>query len=273
MNERVRFHISDVELEIVGVPREIMPGLLACWGACDVGPLPISRHVRLDIEERDDGYWVLERGEHAGGADTRANLLPKLERCIYRGIRDWHTPPRVILHAAGIAFGEVVLVLAGASGGGKSSLARALVAQGGLYLSDELVICDGPRVWGIPRAIQFDLLPLDAPRPWWLGDVDLESYPIVDDQGRDATLPVVRLPRDRVRPGPFPAQRARVVTIEHGARDALRGSSAGEALAVLHAGAFSRLDTDLGPLVGNRSMHLEWQSPDAAAALVVATLG
>src|SRR5512139_856086 len=131
-----------------------------------------ARTVRLAIEEQDDGLRIYSGGEHAGGSARREDLAFAIERFLYAAMPAWHAPPRVILHAAGVVLGETMLVLAGRSGAGKSSLARALTERGARYATDELVVTDGERIWGIPRAIQFDAVPIDAPLPPWLGEVD-----------------------------------------------------------------------------------------------------
>jgi hypothetical protein len=64
----------------------------------------------------------------------------------------------VTLHAAGVVVGDRVVVLAGAPGAGKSTLATALVAHGYGYLSDEVVglALAGGGVAGYPKRITLE---------------------------------------------------------------------------------------------------------------------
>ncbi len=269
MSEPLVLYFSDVRAEIVGAPLDVVRALRAGWGACETPILRVAREVRFTIESDGEGLRVYLDGEHAGGSRTRADLVFGLESSIYWALPQWHAPPRVILHAAGVAFGETMLVLAGRSGAGKSSLARTLLARGGAYSSDELVITDGERVWGIPRSIQFDPLPIDEPLPSWLGDVDLDAYPHFETHGRLSRMPLVA-PRS-VQRTPLEAERAQLVLLERADGDALTDASAADALAELHAGSFSPLRTDLGRLV-RAPMRLRWDNPQSGADLLLERL-
>jgi hypothetical protein len=227
--------------------------------------------VHVAVGLRADGCWIFRDGQHVGGSATIRGLLAAFEQVLYESLPGWHPPPRVILHAGAVAHQGEVFVLAGPSGAGKSSLTRALMACGAEYLTDELVITDGASLWGIPRALQFSLLGANEPCPFWLGDVDLETYRIERDDGSLSALPLAPVDPRRVSPGPYPAARARVVVLSRGAPDAVRRASAVEALAALHGGRFSALATDLGTLVGNHGpLALTWCSPEEAARLLLA---
>ena len=82
--------------------------------------------------------------------DLRERLLYELTLAIARGVRRWP-----VFHAAGLAWGENGLVLAGVSGAGKSTLTSRLLALGADFLSDELVALspDGGVMVGFPRPI------------------------------------------------------------------------------------------------------------------------
>jgi hypothetical protein len=72
---------------------------------------------------------------------------------------------RVPVHAAGVRWGDVALVLAGPSGSGKSTLSLAAMARGLEILSDDTVYIQlqpGLRIWGFPRPVH--VFPDDAPR-------------------------------------------------------------------------------------------------------------
>lgn len=59
-----------------------------------------------------------------------------------------------ILHAAAVVIGGRVILLAGATGSGKSTLTAALTARGAVYLGDDLIALDqsGQAVGGLPLA-------------------------------------------------------------------------------------------------------------------------
>ena len=59
-----------------------------------------------------------------------------------------------VLHAAGVALDDGVIILPGRSGSGKSTLSAGLVHAGFQYLADELLaVRQGGRVFGYPKAI------------------------------------------------------------------------------------------------------------------------
>jgi len=61
---------------------------------------------------------------------------------------------RVPLHAAALVVRDRGVLVVGASGVGKTTLARAEVAEGGALVSDNLVVADGENVWGVLEPIR-----------------------------------------------------------------------------------------------------------------------
>jgi hypothetical protein len=82
--------------------------------------------------------------------DLRERLVYEVTLALARGVRDW-----TVVHAAGLAWGGIGIILAGVSGAGKSTLATRLLALGGELLSDELVAIspDGGKMVGFPRPV------------------------------------------------------------------------------------------------------------------------
>jgi len=257
------FFVSDVEVVARGLPEAIAEGLSACFGSCRRAPLPARTRVVFEVERRGDGFRVMRDGEFVAGAPGESTLLPALERALYDAFPAWHPPPRAILHAAGVSLGERVLVFAGSSGAGKTAFARAFLELGAGYLGDETIFTDGERLWGFPRALQFDVLPEGAPPPPWLGEVDLRSYRFESDAGI-SVRPLLPPPEEAIRPGPHPASSARVILLERGERDTVEPASAIDALRVLTTEAFGRVETNLGPLL-RAPLRVRWNDPRAAA--------
>lgn len=91
---------------------------------------------------------VIYQGPTAGGA--AAFLLEKLQDHLVK-----HGTSGIWLHAAAVARGERSLLLAGATGSGKTTLATRLLLRGCDHLTDELVWIDpsGTRLCGFARPL------------------------------------------------------------------------------------------------------------------------
>jgi hypothetical protein len=63
---------------------------------------------------------------------------------------------RAPLHGSVIDTGEAVVLLAGASGVGKSTLVANEVAAGGAATSDNLCVTDGQSIWGVVEPLRID---------------------------------------------------------------------------------------------------------------------
>lgn len=114
-----------------------------------------------------------------------------------------------VFHASAVALERGVLVLAGGSGAGKSSLAAALIATGaGAFFADDVVALDatafgltaypGTTLIGIPRNLDPELraaLPTGSP---WLADERKEIASIRGERRPQPVLAFLRLtPEDR----------------------------------------------------------------------------
>jgi len=203
---------------------------------------------------------VLESTTHTYDA------LVLTERAIYRQLRLWHARD-LLLHASSFVLDDRVWVLLGPSGAGKSALCWAASRAGAQYLSDELTVTDGKRVWGIPRAIQFDAVPVGKPVAKWLDDADLTTYRLRGTDGGALALPIVPGDQTLPRTTPVDAADAWIVDITRGSEDRATPINSLLGLAGVHAAALSPVRTDLGRLVGaGRCVQLTWATPDGGLA-------
>ena len=93
---------------------------------------------------------------------------------------------------------EASALLIGEAGQGKSTLARDILERGASYLTDDLVFFDGDRLWGLPRALQFDPVPAaGAQAEGVLRGCDLSSYRVEGPTGAMA-LPLWPVAPERV---------------------------------------------------------------------------
>jgi hypothetical protein len=258
----VGFHVSDLRIEVeTDVPR-VREGLTMVWG--QAGPvLEPARIVSAGVMQ-DAGRVSVWLGARRVSVEV-LDALPTFEAMLYASLPAWHPPPRVLLHAAGVAFGEQTIVLAGPSGSGKSTLATALVRSGGTYLSDELLVFDGARLWGIPRAPQFEPIAAGQALPPWLREADL-GYVFRTEEGEARRLPVMPLASAHVARRTYPSSQARLCFPTARLSPGSRALDAREALVRLVAECRSPLGVDLGPLLEG-ALELGWTShPDEALA-------
>lgn len=131
------------------------------WGWDMLVPMPVPELLQARTSGRLD--WQLQLGAPADGAEalrfvlpngTPAALLSRDLACVaadHRSPQDLHPSlmravlavalrhaGRVVLHAAAVELRGRVLVILGASGAGKTTLAATLCAMGGRLLGDEL---------------------------------------------------------------------------------------------------------------------------------------
>ena len=264
---QLSFAISDVRVELHSDLDELLPALDAVWARCRTPLLPTTRVARFEAVA-DGECYVVRAEQQSLRVERREDVLPVLESALYRALPGWHAG-RLLLHAACVRSAGQVVLLVGRSGAGKSSLALAAVRRGFDYFSDELTVVDGGRVWGVPRALQFEPV-LDAGQlaPWLLG-LELAAYRLRLDGERRGCLPLWLPPARQVPDTPAPARGLHVYAIERAARSELAPCSALEALAVLHEAAFAPPQHDLGALLRQGGMgRLRWHEPDAAIDLL-----
>jgi hypothetical protein len=249
-----------------------MHSLSCIWARCAYPMLPTTRIARFAAEALEHGFSVTSEGQESSRAELREDVLPLLESAIYRALPAWHDQ-HVLLHAACLRRGQTTVLLLGRSGAGKSSLALTAVRRGFEYFSDELTVTEGQRVWGVPRAIQFEPIADGGKPPPWAREVDLERYRLRLSDGRQGMLPFWLPPAETIPTAPAVADKVCVYAVERGPATRLEPCSPVEALASLHEAAFRAPWLDLGRLV--RSGHcgrLRWCEPESAIDLLIEQL-
>jgi len=259
--------VSHVQVDVRCAFPGVLDGLSASFSPCRRPLVPTRRRVRYEV--RQDGQ-VCRDGAPLICAETIEDLLPLVEREIYRCMPDWHRPA-VMLHAAAAERDRVGLLLLGSPGSGKSTLVRQALRLGFRYYSDEITIFDGRQIWGVPRTIQFDTVQIDAPPPDLPDGCDLESYRCRSRSGSRLALPLSGVAPEAVAPAPVAASDTWLVFLTHRPdRPAvLEVCDAVTALQELHQSVIGRIDhrsPDLGALVRRDRCHrLRWN--DAGSAL------
>jgi hypothetical protein len=266
------FHVSHVRVEVSSDVPEVIEALAAVWGCCARPLVPPAREARFAVQSRDAGYAVIDALGAERTTRVRADVLPLLEMAIYAALPGWHAQ-HVLLHGACVRWGEATALLLGRSGAGKSSLAACALRHGFEYFSDELTVTDGARLWGVPRALQFEPIAAGrAPAPW-VRDADLARYPLRLSDGRDGAVPLWFPSPARVPAAPSPVGEAFVFAIARGDREALAPLDPVPALAALHEAAFQPPVLDIGKLVhAGRCAELTWHDPERAVELLARAL-
>lgn len=178
----------------------ILQRLFRSLTAADAGPwhlhYRVSRHAGGALQLQADGAEPMV-------ADDIGDLIYLLDKELIVRAQE-REPSYYFVHAAAVAVGRRAILLAGASGNGKSTTAWGLLNQGFSYLSDELAPIDLDRteVHPYPRALGLKQPP---PPPWRLPRATVHTR-------RSLHVPVDALPARAVqRPLPIAA----VVFVEH----------------------------------------------------------
>lgn len=264
-DEDFSFFVSHVRVGVRCAHAPALVGLRAVWGSCDRPLVPTREHARFEVERSGERFVI--RGPH-GTHETAVPLdvLPLLEGSLYAAMQDWHRE-LVALHAACIrdGDGDRCWVLLGPSGAGKSSLARAALRRGLRYYSDEITLCDGQRLWGVPRALQWSPLADDEPAPSWLGEVDRESYRLRVSATKDGCMPLWPPPRAQIASTPCSLARVNAIVIERSTRTDLAPLGTLETFGALHEAAYRPPALNLGALVRTGApARLRWLDPEEA---------
>lgn len=112
---------------------------------------PWKQHC-LTIDSKLDRYELIAGGKCLGTFGP-SEVVPAVKSCLTDALLQ--TDFMLALHAALLRIGDAQLLIAGASGAGKTTLALALAAQSGCaILADDIVMVDEPgRLRGIPFPI------------------------------------------------------------------------------------------------------------------------
>lgn len=145
-----RFVLEGNDPEFVRLVARLLRGL-RCGDSDDVPTV-----VRVERSETGRSRLTID-GDHRFETGDPAVLLHHLVwEITRRAIRADSAP--MVLHAGAVVFDEIVVLLCGRSGAGKSTTVAALVAAGGGYLTDEAVrlAADGSVTGWLPRPLQLD---------------------------------------------------------------------------------------------------------------------
>jgi hypothetical protein len=166
-------------------------------------------------------YALRKSGELLYEGEAELDLPPAFEQDLYRTAVA--RAPGWPLHAGAVQFGGAALVLAGASGAGKSTMTLALLERGAGYVTDEIAVV-GPAltVSGLARPI--GLAAGRAPS----GFLERESR-VIDASGALLRTRLLLPPASRVSHATVPV--GLVIALEHAAaqppmRQRLSGSEA-----------------------------------------------
>lgn len=146
------FEVAGVRVEVVA-PAPLLAPVLGRWGAMATQRGPHALTIRWTVDARGDAFELRRDGELIdAGPEVDARAMLELD--VYREVA--YASAATPLHAAALASGGRALLLAGASGAGKSSLALALARRDDwVYLGDEHAFVDDDlRVVGLARAVR-----------------------------------------------------------------------------------------------------------------------
>jgi hypothetical protein len=272
VSDAFEVYLGRVKVAVSGSDATVLRGLRASLGACRQLVEP-DRQVSLVIEP---GRATLD-GELISDATAPECALPLIEGTLYKALPSWH-PGTWILHAAALSVRGKPVLLLGESGGGKSTLARDVLERGQDYFSDELAFYDGERLWGLPRAIQFDPVPVHgAQAQGVLRGCDLTTYTFWDETQQTLALPLWPVPEGRLATAPLPVEGAKLVFVQRAASTSMHPLEPAAALARLHAsavGAPREEPASLGSLVERTACwELSWDRGQRAWGHLRALLG
>ena len=139
------------------------------------------------------------------------------------------------------------------------------------FLCDDLAMTDGERVWGVPRAIQFDPPEKDVPFPKWLEDAPLDHQTYGPTGPEDEDWRPLYCPPEDVLLADIPASAVTVICLQRGEATHLTKISGAEALAeILHSAQPPERALDLGQLATGGGYHLVWREPAEALSVLEA---
>jgi hypothetical protein len=264
------FHLSHlrVELSCSGRTAALARTL---WGACRKLVEPTLEEA-YEVREVAGVFEILARGELLWTTHESCDVVPYLEQVCYSRMHETTPEHALFLHGAMVVNAGRPLLLLGPSGSGKSTLSLCAVRTGLTYATDEFIATDGESVWGVPRAIQFDVVSEGSGLPPWLAGVDENEYRLRRHSGSPGVVPLWSPPRQRLAPVCAVA-RATVVAIERAEIDHVETCAPIESMRVLHEAAYARPRLDLGAFVSaKRGVRLSWADPRAALGLLLTLL-
>jgi hypothetical protein len=269
--------ISEVEARVHCPLPDAMAALSELWAGCRVPMVPATSRVRIEVGwvDGDRECSILLDGQLVAVAEQPADVVPLIESALYKALHA-QKQKRAILHAACVVIPgcDESLLFVGPSGAGKSSMALAAVERGYRYVTDELTVTDGERLWGVTRAIQFEPVHASHALPPRLAASDLGLYAVrmggLGDQIEALGAVPVRVPvAHELVLHALPVRATRIVRIERGTNNKCEVLSPLDALSELHEASFEPPAFSLGTMVGRgRAFRLVWRDPSEGLALL-----
>ncbi|MBT8495970.1 MAG: hypothetical protein KJO07_23195, partial [Deltaproteobacteria bacterium] len=155
-----------------------------------------SPQLSYRVSRLASGYRLECNHELLEEALADLDVGPTIELDLFRRVVEI-AQPALTLHAAAVAVDGGALVLVGPSGAGKTTITRALIDGGGVYLSDECVSIDDDGVVGLSRGLY---LGDEAPER---GAERARSYDWVDEDGHERQSWLLHPPAESVGVGRF----------------------------------------------------------------------
>lgn len=175
----------------------------------------------------------------------------------------------VVVHAGCVQYGGRTFFFVGQSGAGKSTMTRELLRRGGTYLTDDLVVMDGTHLHGVGRTVQFDALMEGEPLPSYLNDCTVDSYPIVDQQGRARYAPLWTDEHPVAASLPVHAGQSVVCELARADDDRVKTLGSLSQLSALHAATLTTGACYSGELSGATGLSIHWSDPAKAIELAL----
>jgi len=170
-----------------------------------------------------------------------------------------------LLHAGAVVFGDLLVLLLGQPGAGKSTFTREALRLGGSYLTDDSLVCEQGNFRGLARTVHFDaVLETELPQlPSYFRDCDLDSSRFSDREGRTWVVPLWRAEFPTLANFRAEAGKVMVLQIEHGPVNDTFELSALERAAALLGASLSAGSPDFRVVPEGPTFHVAWNEDPA----------
>lgn len=248
------FDAAGIAVEVRSELPQVTRALEAVWrpalretGASDL-VYEVNAEGRLSI----NGRALTQIPEHS-------RIVPRIEGHVLEALAA-ENHKALTLHCGAVIFGEQLVLFVGEANSGKSSLTRASLRRGAKYLTDDMLVFDGPSCRGLARSIHFDPLPVDELEnaPAYFADCDLESYRFRARDGRSWTTPIWHGEFETIRRYAPEAGKTVLVVIERGDEEGIRALAPIERAAALVGGSLAAGAADWGQVPEGPSFRLVW---------------
>jgi hypothetical protein len=219
----------DTDFSVASDNERVLAGCAAVTAMYPPAAGPPTLEYVLDVRRAT----LFRDGVAAAEGFAAASFPPFFERDLYDRIIE-RAAPSLLLHAGVLVRDDRAILLVGASGAGKTTMCRALVARGAKYMTDEIAAIDAElRVRGLPRPLSLapDSAPDDEAARALRGVAGGYRFCARDGTNTEAMLFALAPEYVRLEPAPIAA----VVHLRHAPNDpaGARSIRSSEALPVL----------------------------------------